>query len=175
MMMKELRIIIAVLLILVIFATGVFTGSQIAIELPPAGSDYKSIPQLSTEGFVIVENIDAGLNEIYLTSGCFKLPMAIDEQQILSILIGSSGERGFRPLTHDLMTDVFEIYDIKILMVKIESIFDGTYFAKILLKRGGKVLNLDSRPSDAIAIAARTNAPVYINKTLLEEYGDNIC
>jgi bifunctional DNase/RNase len=60
-------------------------------------------------------------------------------------------------------------------MVKIESFSGGAYFAKLLLQQGNKILNLDSRPSDAIAIAVRTNAPVYVSKDIMTMMGENVC
>jgi len=90
---------------------------------------------------------------------------------------GGAGERSIlgRPITHDLITDIFEVFDINVLFVMVHSLVGETYFAKIFLKRGDKILALDSRPSDAIGIALRNRAEIYVNKSLLEVYGREVC
>jgi len=67
--------------------------------------------------------------------------------------------------------------DAKVLMVKITELKDNTFFAKLFLVKGNLILSLDSRPSDAIAIAARADykVPIYVNENLLENVGEKIC
>ncbi|MEM4703214.1 MAG: DUF151 domain-containing protein [Candidatus Pacearchaeota archaeon] len=77
-------------------------------------------------------------------------------------------------MTHDIIKNIFEIYDIKVIHVIIHETRDGIYLAKIFLRQGNKILALDSRPSDAIAIALRFDAKIYIKRQVLEE-GENIC
>jgi bifunctional DNase/RNase len=52
---------------------------------------------------------------------------------------------------------------------------DGVYYANLFLKTKDKVLKLDSKPSDAIALALRTNSTIYINETLLNDIGETVC
>jgi bifunctional DNase/RNase len=60
-------------------------------------------------------------------------------------------------------------------MVKITEVKNNTFFGKLILRQNGKILSLDSRPSDATAIAVRTNSPIYVKTELLKEFGKKIC
>jgi bifunctional DNase/RNase len=60
-------------------------------------------------------------------------------------------------------------------MVKIVEIRNNTFIGRLILQQGNKVVSLDSRPSDGIAIAVRTGSPVYIKESLMKEQGKYIC
>lgn len=74
-----------------------------------------------------------------------------------------------RPLTHDLMRDVFQELGVKVERVVITELRDSTYFAELVLSAGEKALIFDSRPSDAIAIALRAAAPIYVTQQVLDQ------
>lgn len=74
-----------------------------------------------------------------------------------------------RPLTHDLMVNILETMGAKIEKVCVVSLKEGTYFAEIHIEQDDTVYVIDSRPSDAIALAIRCDAKIYANETLLEE------
>lgn len=131
-------------------------------------------PYLSNVGFSEV-SVDVGNNGIYLTSGCRQIVMVTTEQQTYSIASGLEDVTGTRPNTHELMEDIFELYDIQVLMVKIDNFSGQTYYAKLLIRQGNKILNLDSRPSDAIAIAVRYETPIYVKNDIMEKFGRSIC
>ena len=82
-----------------------------------------------------------------------------------------------RPNSGDLMTDVISNFDIDVLMVKIYDIKDNSYISDLLLrdKQKKKILSLDAKPSDAIAIASWFNAPIYVKKDLFEQNKEEIC
>ncbi len=153
--------------------TGFLVGETITLPQAPQQSSQE-IPQLSLEGYVKPE-IDIASNVIFLTSSCHRLSMFTTDFQAGSIERGQKKIREFRPLTHDLIEDILDTFEMEVLMVKIEKVDGDTYFAKILIQQGNKILNLDSRPSDAIAIAFRQDAPVYIKEDLLRQAGVNIC
>jgi bifunctional DNase/RNase len=73
-----------------------------------------------------------------------------------------------RPMTHDLMQSLLESSNTSLRMVEIADIKDNTYFALLHLKRGNMCFTLDSRPSDAIAIALRCRAPIMISSKVME-------
>lgn len=114
-------------------------------------------------------------NTVVLTSGCLQLTAVTTSERIESISQALSGREAIRPNAHDLSKIIFQEYEIEVIAVKIEDLRDGTYFSKLVLQQGNKVLNLDARPSDAIAIALRLGKPIYINKALLSNFGRNIC
>ena len=100
--------------------------------------------------------------------------MTPTRDQIYSIQKGLENKIEFRPLTHDLIKSILDVFGIEVLMVKITDYKGGVYFANLILKQGNKILNIDSRPSDAIAIAIRLNKPIYIKEDLLK-YGLKFC
>lgn len=136
-------------------------------------SDISDIPSLSKQGFTEV-GVDAD-SMLHFYSGCKRLDMVVSESQLISIKAGLEGYIGPRPLTHDLMNDMIEGLDTEILMIKIDDFSDGTYYAKIIVKQGNRILSLDARPSDATAIAVRASVPIYMSQELLDTHGTDVC
>lgn len=129
---------------------------------------------LSPEDYVNVY-VRVDENSIYLISGCDALVMSTTQDQIRSIGMGLENISGFRPLTHDLIKDIFDLFGMEVLMARVEKMENSTYYARLFLQQGNKILNLDSRPSDAIAIAIRHDKPILVKKGLMESAGRNIC
>ena len=77
-----------------------------------------------------------------------------------------------RPLTHDLVANVVEILGGEIQDVLISELVDHTYFAKLRVRKDGELLEVDCRPSDAIALAVTARVPVYVNEDVLNELAD---
>lgn len=73
-----------------------------------------------------------------------------------------------RPLTHDLLALLVEGLHAKVSRVVITELKEGTYYASLFLGRNQEVLSVDARPSDSIAVALRTQAPLYVNEELLQ-------
>jgi len=74
-----------------------------------------------------------------------------------------------RPMTHDLLTDILRILEIEVTKVEINDLRNNTFFANIYLLKEGKNIVIDSRPSDAIAIALRANAPIFVDDKVIEK------
>jgi len=102
------------------------------------------------------------------------VPIIIGAAETLSIKKGL-GEIDFpRPLTHDLFIDVIEALGATVERVTIDALVSNTYTATIYVKdREGKIHTFDSRPSDAVAVAVRVNAPIYIADTL-EKHAEDV-
>jgi len=77
-----------------------------------------------------------------------------------------------RPLTHDLVTNVVEMLGGEIQDILISELVDHTYFAKLRIRKDGELLEVDCRPSDAIALAVTARVPVYVNEDVLNELAD---
>ncbi len=124
-------------------------------------------------------SIDAGVIDDYgivtLTSKCYRITAYTEPAQAESIKNGLKGKIGFRPTAHDIIKTIFEEVGIKVLMVKVYGIKNNTFLGKLIIQYGNNVLSIESRPSDATAIAVRFNAPVYVKNELLEKYGKYIC
>lgn len=74
-----------------------------------------------------------------------------------------------RPLTHDLLKTVVDRIGYKVDRVVINDLRNDTYYAKIILRNDGSVIEIDSRPSDAIALAVRSDSRIYIDESVLEK------
>lgn len=74
-----------------------------------------------------------------------------------------------RPMTHDLLTSVFNTLRVKVEKIVINDLKDNTYYATIHMKSNAKVHLIDARPSDSMAIAVRTGSPIYIDEKVFEK------
>ncbi len=137
-----------------------------------------TIPELSTEGYIQVEPTVEVLEDkgvVNLTGGCYQITAYTETTQAQSIADGLAKIIRTRPNTHDLMKTVFDNLGIQVLMVKIVDMRNNTYIGRLILKQGNNILSIDSRPSDGIALAVRTNSPIYMKEDLMKMYGKNIC
>lgn len=96
------------------------------------------------------------------------LPIVIDMAQAVSIAMARSGETAQRPLTHDLMLTTLGLFDAKVSRIEITDLVEGTFYAMLVLERQGVRFDVDARPSDALALAVRTGAPIFIAEHVLE-------
>jgi bifunctional DNase/RNase len=131
-----------------------------------------TIPELSTLGYVKMEPSIAIVNEtgvLRFRSNCKEVSMIISPDQALSIEKGINKKVEFRPNAHDLIVQIFDTYGFKVMMVKIVDLKKNTYYAKLFVRKGNKILSLDARPSDATAIAVRVDAPIYVKKKLARD------
>jgi bifunctional DNase/RNase len=96
------------------------------------------------------------------------LPIVIGPLEAQNIAIPLQGITPPRPLTPDLLKSVIEELGGKPEKVVITDLKDDTYYAELYIKQGDRVIKLDSRPSDAIALAMRTDIPIFINIRLAE-------
>lgn len=101
--------------------------------------------------------------------GVRRLPIVIGTPEAMAISNELEGTPRPRPMTHDLLKNAIEALDASVISVFIHDLSDQTFYALIQLDRND--VELDSRPSDAIAIALRFNAPIFIADHLLDEAG----
>lgn len=99
------------------------------------------------------------------------LPIVIGRYEALAIDRRVKGERTMRPLTHDLTLSIIEQLGGVVEKVVIHDLQNGTYFAKLVIRRNGEVVEIDSRPSDAIAVAAGQEVPLFVEESVLREEG----
>ena len=101
-----------------------------------------------------------------------KLPIVIGTNEAQSIAIAIEKEiKPPRPLTHDLFKNFCERFDINIKQVIIHKLVDGVFYSSVICERDGIEEIIDSRSSDAIALAIRFEAPIYTYETILEKAG----
>jgi bifunctional DNase/RNase len=97
------------------------------------------------------------------------LPIWIGHPEAAAILMKLQGASTPRPLTHDLMTNVLSQLEARVVKITVTELRDNTFYALITLGIDGTEVEIDSRPSDAIALAVRAEAPIYAADAVLEE------
>jgi hypothetical protein len=123
-----------------------------------------------------------GLSTSPSSGGAYALVLGeVDGNRRLPIIIGAFEAQAIalelekiqppRPLTHDLLRDLFDAIDADITDIVIDDLREGTFFAKIRYVYDGKENQLDARPSDAVALAVRSDAPIYVVPDVLDEAG----
>ena len=97
-----------------------------------------------------------------------KFPIVIGYNEAQAITIEMEGIKPSRPLTHDLFINMLNGLSMTIDSITITKFIDGIFYAKITVNANNTVIDIDSRPSDAVAISLRSKAPIIINSKLLE-------
>ncbi len=97
------------------------------------------------------------------------LPIFIGQDQAKAIIGALEGHRPPRPLTHDLMVNALEILGGTLERVVIHSLQDNTFYAVLMVQQGEHSREIDARPSDAIAIALRTNSSIWVMEEVVLE------
>jgi uncharacterized protein len=95
------------------------------------------------------------------------------EAQSIAVSLDETA-RPRRPLTHDLFYNVCNIFDIELQEVLINDVVEGVYHALLVCKKGEMIIEIDSRTSDALALALRFKCPIFIKKQLLMELGSSL-
>lgn len=97
-----------------------------------------------------------------------RLPIIIGAFEAQAIALEIEGIKPPRPLTHDLLKQLTDSLGATVLEIIIDELKDNTFYAKIILEVSGFSQELDARPSDAIALAVRTQAPIYVAETVMD-------
>ncbi|MBD2136531.1 bifunctional nuclease family protein [Anabaena sp. FACHB-1237] len=90
------------------------------------------------------------------------LPIYISQDQAKAIMSAMEHQKPPRPLTHDLIVNILEVWNMTLEKVIIHSLQKDTFYAALIVQQGEVKKEIDARPSDAIAIALRTNAPIWV-------------
>ncbi len=101
-------------------------------------------------------------------NGIRRLPIVIGTPEAQSIAIVMEGITPPRPLSHDLMNSIFKAMNIELLEVSIYKFEDGAYHSELLLSQNGMEFRIDSRTSDAVALAIRTNSPIFTTEAIMQ-------
>lgn len=97
------------------------------------------------------------------------LPIWIGHPEAAAILMKLQGATTPRPMTHDLLCDMLNELDVRCTQVAVTELRDNTFFAAVTLQVDGREVEIDSRPSDALAIAVRAGAPIYAADEVIAE------
>jgi bifunctional DNase/RNase len=97
------------------------------------------------------------------------LPIWIGHPEAAAILMKLQGASTPRPLTHDLVTEMLSQLDAQVVRITVTELKENTFYATITLQQDGTEIEVDSRPSDAIALAVRSDAPIFAADAVIEE------
>lgn len=97
------------------------------------------------------------------------LPIWIGHPEAAAILLKLQGATTPRPMTHDLVTDMLAQLDAHVVRITVTELRENTFYASITVQQDGNEIEIDSRPSDAIALAVRAEAPIYAAEQVIEE------
>ena len=123
--------------------------------------DSIRVSLISQQRIVILREVDA---DRYL-------PIWIGIYEAEAIALALQDVEVARPLTWDLLKNIFTIMDARILRVEVTSLHDDTYYGNIVAEVDGRTLDIDSRPSDAIALAVRAHVPILVARPILDSVG----
>jgi len=104
-------------------------------------------------------------------SGDRYLPIWIGAVEATAIAFALQGIETPRPMTHDLMRDILAQTEVQVDRIVISDLVEQTFYATIKMGMDGRSMEVSSRPSDAIALAVRINAPIYASEDVLEQAG----
>ncbi len=97
------------------------------------------------------------------------LPIWIGPYEAEAITVSLQQMEVARPLTHDLLRNVLNTLEAEVLSVNITELRENVFYARIMLRVNGKEVSIDSRPSDALALAVRVHVPVYVDESVMDE------
>ena len=97
------------------------------------------------------------------------LPIWIGHPEAAAILMRLQGAATPRPMTHDLVTDILSQLQAQVVRITVTELRENTFYAEITVQQDGSEIQIDSRPSDAIALAIRAEAPIFVADDVIEE------
>jgi bifunctional DNase/RNase len=97
------------------------------------------------------------------------LPIWIGHPEAAAILIKLQGTKLPRPMTHDLLTSIIGRFEADVARITVTELKESTFYATLTLNKDGSEIDIDSRPSDALALAVRTDAPIFAATALVDE------
>lgn len=108
---------------------------------------------------------------LYEVEGKRKLPIIIGGFEAQAIALKLENIKPPRPFTHDLFKHIADAFSLQVNEVYIDELHNETFYAKVICEMNGVVHEIDARPSDAIAIAVRFNAPIFVSEEIMNEAG----
>ncbi len=118
---------------------------------------------------IISETRDTQIIVLRERDGNRNLPIVIGLTEALAIDRRVKGVQLQRPLTHDLLGNVIESLAAELEKIVINDLQDHTFYAKLVIRQQGELIEVDSRPSDAIALGVATEVPIYVEDHVLRE------
>jgi len=124
--------------------------------------------EVNVDGVYLMENNGSVSRFVLVTDGERKLPIMIGPFEAGAIQMEYEGSRPERPMTHDLIRKIMDRAEITLDRVVIDDFWNTVYYAKLYIRRGKEEMEVDARPSDAIALAMRFDSPIFVADGILE-------
>jgi hypothetical protein len=118
---------------------------------------------------MITETADPQVIVLKEREGERAFPILIGISEAIAIDRKIKGFEPVRPLTHDLLAGVIESLDGRLDRIEVCALHDNTFFARLIITRDGQNIEVDARPSDAIALAVRLETPIFVAEDVLDE------
>lgn len=126
--------------------------------------------------------IQVKVEQIFLSNvGFVVILKALKEERSLPIFIGAPEAQAIaiqvnnvtmpRPLTHDLLKNLLDFLECRVMRIEVCELREGTFFARLVIEKDSRTWHMDSRPSDAIALALRCQAPIFVADAVMDEAG----
>lgn len=125
--------------------------------------------QMKVEGMLFDPRSNMYILLLKEIDGNGTLPIWIGKPEADSIALALGKVETPRPLTHDLIKNIIESFHFRLIRIIVTEILDNTYYALLCINDGTKDNFIDSRPSDAIAVALRLNAPIFVEERVMEK------
>jgi bifunctional DNase/RNase len=146
------------------------TRAARAAHRPAAGESEAAVPvQMELKRIIISEVHDQQVIMLKEAEGDRSFPIVIGIFEATSIDRRVKGMPSPRPLTHDLVASVIESMGGELQDIFISELREHTYYAKLRIRSNGELIEVDCRPSDAIALAVTAKVPIYVNEDVIEE------
>jgi hypothetical protein len=126
-------------------------------------------------GYVPADVLEVVGNTIVIGNDCKAIVADTSPERAVSIQNGMEGFIDTRPNTHDTFLEALRSFNITLEYVTMDRYDGENFYSNLVLSTDSKMLKLDTRPSDAIAMAVRANVTIYINSVLLDAMGQDIC
>jgi len=145
--------------------------SKLRRRLVESEDSMGKLVRMNLARIVIVDGEDEKMSMIVLreVDGDRAFPILIGIHEAYAIDRRTKGVAVPRPMTHDLIVRILEATDCELEQVVISELRDSTFFAKLIVRRNGELVEVDSRPSDAIAVGAGADIPIYVDESVLDE------
>lgn len=128
--------------------------------------------QVNVENVFVTKSGTEVQHYVLLSDGERRLPIVIGPYEAKMISTALNGQVPERPMPYDLMKTLMERLGGAVDRVLIDDIWSGTYYAKLVVAHGEEEFEVDSRPSDALALAVRFGAPILVAEYILDRQGD---
>ena len=125
--------------------------------------------EMQLSRIVIQETVQEQIIVLSERNGQRSFPIVIGVNEAYAIDRRLKGYEVRRPLTHDLLSNVIEAMGGKVERIVVNDLRQGTFYAQLMIRRGGELIEVDSRPSDAIALGAIDETPIFVAEHVLDE------